>query len=118
MNLLGLGRIGIPIEFEDMALSDRPPLPIRDTGGWHRMAVSLGSGEPPTDVLRLTGGLECETYLFRLGAERLVVKVFTNTGSRASTEFGNLSPVSAAGVPTPEPVHFDHRETGSALPPS
>jgi aminoglycoside phosphotransferase (APT) family kinase protein len=75
------------------------------------MAVSLGSGDPPVGVLRLTGGLECETYSFRLalrlGARHLVVKVFTSNGSRASTEFENLSMVSAAGVPSPVPVHFD-----------
>jgi aminoglycoside phosphotransferase (APT) family kinase protein len=71
------------------------------------MAASLGSGDPPVEIVRLTGGLECETYVFRLGTERLVVKMFTKDGSRASTEFGNLSAVSAAGVPTPEPVHFD-----------
>jgi aminoglycoside phosphotransferase (APT) family kinase protein len=71
------------------------------------MAASLGFSGFPTELKRLTGGLECETYLFTLGNRRLVVKVCTRDGSDATTEFDNLSIVSAADVPTPDPVYLD-----------
>jgi len=107
MDLKARIRTRLPVESADMALSDPPGPPDLDPGGWHRMGQSLGSSHPPAEPERLTGGLECETFLLTLDGEQLVVKIFTDDGSPATMEFDNLSIVSGADVPTPEPVYFD-----------
>ena len=71
------------------------------------MARALGSDQPPSDLHRLTGGLEARTYAFRLREDRFVVKVFVDEPDLARPEFDNLAAVSGAGVPTPEPVLMD-----------
>jgi aminoglycoside phosphotransferase (APT) family kinase protein len=75
--------------------------------GFDRMARALGSNEPPSDLNRLTGGLEGATFAFGLREDRLVVKIYVEDGDLARTEFDNLTVVSAAKVPTPEPVLMD-----------
>ena len=61
----------------------------------------------PSDLHRLTGGLETSTYMFRLRENRFVVKVFVDEPDLARLEFDNLAAVSGAGVPTPDPVLMD-----------
>ena len=71
------------------------------------MARALGSDRPPSELHRLTGGLEAMTYAFRLREDRFVVKVFVDGPDLAQPEFDNLVAVSGAGVPTPVPVLID-----------
>ena len=102
-----------PARFEDLveswkvAATDLPSILDPDAVGWRRLAESLGSGHPPAAPKRLTGGLECETYLVILDADHLIVKVFTKDGSHAAEEFDNLNIVAEADVPTPDPLHLD-----------
>ncbi len=71
------------------------------------MARALGSREPPTNLNRLPGGLEGEAFSFRLHEQSFVLKVYAGEGSQARTEFDNLTVVSVARVPTPQPVLMD-----------
>lgn len=71
------------------------------------MSQTLGSSVAPANLIRLTGGLECETYAFRAMQRRFVVKVYLHNGEGAMTEFENLAIVASAGVPTPDPVLLD-----------
>jgi aminoglycoside phosphotransferase (APT) family kinase protein len=83
------------------------PDPFNWDEGFERVALSLRSGEQPSDIHRLTGGMEAETFVFRLGNDRYVVKICAKDGSEAKAEFDNLAVVSVATVPTPEPVLLD-----------
>jgi aminoglycoside phosphotransferase (APT) family kinase protein len=77
--------------------------------GFDRMSLAMGSSESPSDVARLRGGLEAETFAFRLAGDRFVVKIYdVDSADQASTEFDNLGVVSLARVATPEPVLMDH----------
>ena len=64
--------------------------------GFGRMALAMGSSETPFDVVRLRGGLEGETFAFRLADDRFVVKIYVDSADQASTEFRNLRLVSLA----------------------
>ncbi len=103
----GHNRTRLPVESAEMAFSDPPGRPHLDLGGWHRLAQSLGSSRPPSELERMTGGLECQTFLVTLGRQHLVVKIFSTDGSHATTEFDNLSIVARADVPTPDPIFLD-----------
>ena len=72
-----------------------------------RLARALGSSQLPSDLVHLKGGLEAEAFAFQLGQERLVVKVFADDRGQAAREFDNLTVVSVARVPTPDPVLID-----------
>jgi hypothetical protein len=82
-------------------------LPQARDEGFDRMALAMGSSETPSDVVRLRGGLEGDTFAFRLAGDRFVVKIYVDSGDQASTEFENLRVVSLARVATPEPVLMD-----------
>ena len=82
-------------------------LPSRWEDGLDRMARALGSRELPTDLKRLAGGLEGKTFAFRLHKQHFVLKVYAEDGEQARTELDNLDVVSAARVPTPQPVLLD-----------
>ncbi len=71
------------------------------------MARALGSTEPPTNLSRLPGGLEGKTFAFRLHEQPFVLKVYAADDGQARTEFDNLTVVSMARVPTPQPVLVD-----------
>ncbi len=72
------------------------------------MARALGSKAQAADLKRLTGGLEGETFAFRVRSDHFVVKIYVeDDGEQAKTEFDNLDVVSTATVPTPEPVLMD-----------
>jgi aminoglycoside phosphotransferase (APT) family kinase protein len=71
------------------------------------MADALGWKNAPFEFERFTGGLEGGTSRFRLDNNRFVLKICSGDGNRARTEFDNLTVVSAAGVPTPEPMLVD-----------
>jgi aminoglycoside phosphotransferase (APT) family kinase protein len=86
----------------DQVAHDLPPL-----GGFARMARALGLSGNPSELRRLTGGLEADTFSFRLTDQRFVVKIYVNDGGRSLTEFENLAAVSIATVATPEPVLLD-----------
>jgi aminoglycoside phosphotransferase (APT) family kinase protein len=92
-------------------------LPAVKVEGLARMARALGSSESPAEVKRLTGGLEAETFSFRLADDRFVAKLYTNSQNQAAvTEFENLEGVSVATVPTPEPVLIDAAGTWFQVP--
>lgn len=84
--------------------------------GFGRVARALGSNEAPSDLVRLTGGLETETFAFRLRQEHFVVKVYVDDGDQASTEFDNLAAVSVARVPTPDPVLMEDKGAWFGVP--
>jgi len=71
------------------------------------MALAMGSSESPSDVVRLRGGLEGDTFAFRLAGDRFVLKIYVDSADQAGTEFDNLGVVSLARVATPEPVLMD-----------
>jgi aminoglycoside phosphotransferase (APT) family kinase protein len=71
------------------------------------MVKSFGVTDGVTQVKRLTGGLECDTFSFTLADRHLVMKLFSDGVLQARTEFENLSIVAAASVPTPDPILFD-----------
>ncbi len=71
------------------------------------MALAMGSRESPSDVHRLRGGLEAETFAFRLAHDEFVLKVYVESADQARIEFSNLGLVSVARVATPEPVLID-----------
>jgi aminoglycoside phosphotransferase (APT) family kinase protein len=71
------------------------------------MAGAIGSRESPSEVSRLTGGLEGDTFAFRLADDRFVVKVYAEAADQASIEFDNLAVASLASVATPKPVLID-----------
>ncbi len=75
--------------------------------GFERVARSLGSSQRPSDIQRLTGGMEAETFAFRLGDGRFVAKVCAKNADEATAEYDNLAVVSVSTVPTPEPVLLD-----------
>jgi aminoglycoside phosphotransferase (APT) family kinase protein len=77
--------------------------------GLDRMARAIGSRESPSHVRRLIGGLEGDTFAFRLADDRFVTKVYTGATSanQADIEFDNLAVASLATVPTPEPLKID-----------
>ena len=77
--------------------------------GLKRMARSLDSAGPPSEIKRLDGGMEGETYSFRLSGAPLVVKVCVKNAQEAKREFDNLTIVSASNVPTPEPILVDDK---------
>ena len=99
-----------------MAAGTQRPVVSREvalelTAGWidglNRMARALYAVDPPTDVKRLAGGMEAETYSFRLSGAVFVVKLCVNDGEEAKRDFDNLSIVYASSVPTPEPILLD-----------
>jgi aminoglycoside phosphotransferase (APT) family kinase protein len=81
--------------------------PLAWVEGFARMAHALGSGESPSEVRRLTGGLEAQTFYFRLANDLFVVKIYADDQNQAVVEFENLEAVSVATVATPEPVLID-----------
>ena len=86
---------------------------VDERGDWlsetslRRLARSLGSASDITGLKRLTGGLEADSFSFTLECKAFVFKRFATEGSRAVTEFENLSIVAASAVPTPEAVALD-----------
>ncbi len=84
---------------------------LQASAGWNRglrrMARALGSDRAPGGVTRLTGGMQGETYAFRLDGSSLVLKVCIKNPEEAKREFDNLTVVSPSSAPTPEPILLD-----------
>lgn len=71
------------------------------------LSHSLGARGTVSDLRRLRGGLEADTFFFELDSRHFVFKRFIGEAARASVEFENLVIVASGGVPTARPVALD-----------